>query len=310
MQHTSNGRRRRTATHRARNACGVLLFAVAGVSVTAQPATTPRDPSPARLVEIVREAAARLHDTPGMQRSYNAFLEANRLPDSEPLRSRFCTVRILFEATRDAGLWNLHWAITNREPNSENVWRQWAGLRRVAFVMPTATAECDELSALFAFLARQAGVPGVGMLWPTSNHTVAVWSIATPAGRGTRVVVPTTQIFLDESDMLGTRTFDPWKQRAIYEYIRQDAPASLRLPARLMTFLREQIDRYAGAGDSILQRLRYLRAAVFNGTATPGEAAMSAAVLLPTCTNPEDRSALDHFVHDIMLTEEEGAGGG
>ncbi len=286
----------------------VIVHLAASIAMIAQPAAppvapSPAAPSPARLVEIIREAAARMRDAPGMRRSYDAFLEANGLPDGEPLHSRFCTIRILFEAARDAGFWNLHWAITNREPNSDNVWRRWAGLEHPAAGVPTATAECDELSALFAFLARQLGVRGVGLFWPTSNHTVAVWVIPTSSGREARIVVPTTQIFLSEADRFGTRTFDPWKQRTIHEYNRQDAPSTLRLPARLITFLGRQIDHYAGADDDILQRLRYLRAAVFDGAATPGEAAMSAAALLPTCTTDEDRNALDHFVRDIKTVE-------
>lgn len=311
MQHTSADNRWHTATCRVGHARRMLLAVAVNVAVSvavsvalfAQPATAPRESSPSRLVQIVREAAARMRETSGMRQSYDAFLEANGLPDGEPLRSRFCTIRILFEATRDAGLWNLHWSITNREPNSDNVWHQWAGLEHPASNAPTATAECDELSALLAFLARQSGVRGVGLFWPTSNHTVAVWAIPTPSGRDVRIVVPTTQIFLSETDRFGTRTFDPWRQRTIHEYNRRDAPATLRLPARLMTFLSRQIERYAGADDAVLQRLRYLRAAVFNGTTTPGEAAMSAAALLPTCTTEENRSALEHFVHDINAAE-------
>jgi len=86
---------------------------------------------------------------------------------------------------------------------------------------PTATAECDELSALFAFLAGRAGVRSIGLLWPYPNHTVAVWTVGS-----VRVVIPTTQIFLEESDYWGTKKFDPWRQKAIYEYIRRDVPDS------------------------------------------------------------------------------------
>jgi hypothetical protein len=72
-------------------------------------------------------------------------------------------------------------------------------------VTATASAECDELSALDAFLAGRAGVKGVGLFWPFANHTVAVW-VVRPAERPViRLVVPTSQIFLKETDSLGPR---------------------------------------------------------------------------------------------------------
>ncbi len=91
-------------------------------------------------------------------------------------------VRLLFEATRDAGFWNVHWTITDQPPNSDNVWRQWGGIRKVSLLEPTASAECDELSALYAFLVEREGVKGVGLFWPYANHTVAVW-VLRPASR-------------------------------------------------------------------------------------------------------------------------------
>src|SRR6185295_3255117 len=109
---------------------------------------------------------------------------------------------------------------------------------------PTAAAECDELSALFAFLVRAAGVHGVGLLWPARNHTVAVWELH-PAGQpALRIVVPTSQTFPTETDRFDTTTFDPWRQRAIHEYTRRDAAADLALPPALLRFFLAQAARY------------------------------------------------------------------
>src|SRR5215210_5563571 len=220
------------------------------------------EPTLARLIEAVREKAKALESTSGMQLGFKTFTAANKLKPNQVSQSDFAVVRLLFESTRDAGLWNLHWKITDLEPNSDKVWKQWGSVRSAsawAPTAPTAIAECDELSALFAFLARRAGVRGVGLFWPYSNHTVAVWTVQPKV----RVVVPTTQIFLEESDLFGTRRFDPWTQKNIYEYTRRDAPDNLVIPSPLFDFFLTQMDKYGGARDSTLQRLRYLRDAVF-----------------------------------------------
>ncbi|MFL6198231.1 MAG: hypothetical protein ACJ76J_03560 [Thermoanaerobaculia bacterium] len=252
------------------------------------------EPTLARLVEAVREKAKALEATTGMQLGFRTFTAANKLNPEQVSRSDFAVVRLLFESTRDAGLWNLHWRITNLEPSSDNVWKQWGSARGPAAWVPTATAECDELSALFAFLARRAGVKGVGLFWPYSNHTVAVWTVRPTV----RVVVPTTQIFLAENDLFGTRKFDPWTQKNIYEYTRRDAPDNLSIPSPLFDFFLSQMDKYGGASDLTLQRLRYLREAVFRRQLTRAQAAAAALAIVPG--SPEDGAAVRHFARDVQ----------
>jgi hypothetical protein len=266
-------------------------LAVLAVLLSARAAEA--QPTLARLVEAVRGKAKALETSSGMQLGLKALASANKLNPEQISRSDFAVVRLLFESTRDAGLWNLHWTITDLEPNSDNIWKQWGSVRQAAAWAPTATAECDELSALFAFLARRAGVKGVGLFWPYSNHTVAVWT----ARPQVRVVVPTTQIFLEESDLFGTRRFDPWKQRNIYEYTRRDAADTLVLPQPLYDFFLSQMDKYGGASDATLQRLRYLRDAVFRKQLTRAQAAAAALALVPR--SPEDGAAVRHFARDL-----------
>lgn len=254
------------------------------------------EPTLARLVEAVREKAKALEATPGMQLGFRTFTAANRLNADQVSRSDFAVVRLLFESTRDAGLWNLQWRITDLEPNSDNIWKQWGSARSPAAwvpTAPTAIAECDELSALFAFLARRAGVKGVGLFWPYTNHTVAVWMVRPTV----RVVVPTTQIFLAENDLFGTRRFDPWTQKNIYEYTRRDAPDDLAIPPPLYEFFLSQMDKYGGASDLTLQRLRYLREAVFRRQLTRAQAAAAALAIVPR--SPEDGAAVRHFARDM-----------
>jgi hypothetical protein len=153
--------------------------------------------------------------------------------------------------------------MTDQPPNSDRIWSQWKTLGRPSYLEKTATAECDELSALFSFLVARAGVKGVGLFWPYPKHTVAVWSIRTANGETIGVVVPTPQIFLTENDSFGTRGFDPWRQKTIYDYGRRDVPDSLELPKPLFDFFVTQAEKYGGASTAALQQLRKLRDAVF-----------------------------------------------
>lgn len=142
--------------------------------------------------------------------------------------------------------------------------------------VPTATAECDELSALYAFLVVRAGVKNVGLFWPAENHTVVVWVLYSVGAPVVRVGVPTSQIFLDESDTFDTKKFNPWRQKTIYEYTRRDIPDSFEIPRPLFDFFLQQADKYGGASSPTLQQLRYLREAVFLKSLTPEEAARTA----------------------------------
>lgn len=198
------------------------------------------------------------------------------VPDDDALYLDFVRVRTAFEATRAGGYWGLEWRVTDREPQSDHIWTQWRGLQPAGTTVPqtTAIAECDELSALFAFVARGLGLSKrsrVGLLWPTSNHTVAVWAFdapvdatAGPAGgprqREIRIVVPTSQIFLDSAEGLDTDGFDPWVQARIFDYTRRDAPEDLRLPATLARAFVLAVRAHGGTPGGVLQTQRNRRA--------------------------------------------------
>jgi hypothetical protein len=269
----------------------------------AQPTTSPEGVPLAQFVRTVREKAKTLENSSGMRLAFQSFLAAHHLPPNSVRYSDFVTIRLLYEATRDAGFWNMHWAITDQPPNSDRIWSQWKAVRRPSPSEPTATAECDELSALYAFLVERSGVKSVGLLWPTSNHTVAVWVLQPAMGPVIRVVVPTSQIFLEETDSFDTKKFDPWRQKTIYEYTRRDVPDAFELPKPLVDFFLKQIDIYGGASDATLQRLRYVRDAVFLGTWTTEQAARDAQnrrAALPAGST-EDAAALQNFATDMRL---------
>jgi hypothetical protein len=288
---------------------GISLFAGSS-GVDASPQTSAAQPAPSsqgvplgQFVNAIRQKAKTLENSSGMRVAFQSFLGAHHLSPGSVRYSDFVIIRLLFEATRDAGFWNMHWSITDQPPNSDRIWSQWKAVLRPSPSEPTATAECDELSALYAFLVERSGVKSVGLFWPAANHTVAVWVLQPAASPVIRVVVPTSQIFLEETDTFDTKKFNPWRQKTIYEYTRRDVPDSFELPKPLADFFLKQIDIYGGASDATLQRLRYVRDAVFVRTWTTEQAARDAqdrcAALAPGST--EDASALQNFATDMRL---------
>ena len=275
------------------------------VGWTADP-KPPQSVSPsdvAHLVSEVRSRSKALENSSGMRYSFHSFTVAYKIAPTSISYSDFVIVRLLYEATRDAGFWNMHWTITNMPPNSDQVWKQWKAVRTVSPLTSTASAECDELSALFAFLVERAGVRSVGLFWPYSNHTVAVWVLHPANGAEVRVVVPTSQVFLDVHDSFGTKKFNAWHQKTIFEYKRRDAPDSFELPKPLFDFFLQQVDKYAGASDSTLQEIRYLREGVFLKYWTADAAAQDALDRKRSLGSgpAEDLAAFQNFADDMRV---------
>jgi hypothetical protein len=141
------------------------------------------------------------------------------------------------------------------------------------------------------------------LLWPYPNHTVAVWSVHRANGPAIRVVIPTPQIFLTENDTFDTHKFDPWWQKTIYDYTRHDGPDSFELPKPLFDFFQSQLDKYGGVSTDVLQQIRNLREAAFQGSLTAEQAANEALRRTAAyASSQEDRAAFQHFAEDIRST--------
>lgn len=245
-----------------------------GVSTPAKPASSAPDATPqpfagradvdaGALFAVIAAELPALAAAPAVREDWRRLRLRHDLPEDDALYADFVRVRLAFEATRAGGLWGLEWRITDREPRSDAVWAQWRTAKAIVDAPPstTATAECDELSALFAVVAHGLGLSRrsrVGLLWPTANHTVAVWAFDAPGGREVRVVVPTSQIFLDDMQSLDTDAFDPWVQKRLYDYTRRDA-AQTRLPAPLARRFVAEARRSGGLSRGDLQALRNRR---------------------------------------------------
>lgn len=216
----------------------------------------------ALFAALVAELPA-LAAAPSVREDWRRLRLHHGLPEDDALYADFVRVRLAFEATRAGGLWGLEWRITDRAPRSDSVWAQWRTAKASADALPTTTAiaECDELSALFAVVAHGLGLSRrsrVGLLWPTANHTVAVWAFDAPGGREVRVVAPTSQIFLDDAQGLDTDAFDPWAQKRLYDDTRRDA-AQARLPASLARRFVAEARRSGALSRGGLQALRNRR---------------------------------------------------
>lgn len=178
------------------------------------------------------------------------FLSTTQQPSAgfvthSPSFGEYLRVKLVFEAARAGGYWNFLWDITRKPPSSKAIWSQLASLgSKVAENQPTAVAECDELSAMFAFLARKLGVHNVGLVWQVVGHTVAVWRAPKKGGGYVKVVVPTSQVFLDEKQSLVTKMFRTFPPKRFRPYRAKDVAMSLLLSRDVVHFFLQRARRY------------------------------------------------------------------
>jgi hypothetical protein len=241
----------------------VLAWVTAGLFLAA-PAVAPDTATVDALVAGLEREIVALDPSPAVRADFARLARDHALATDDRTRGEYLRVKTVFEATREAGWWRLAWAITDRQPQSDAIWSDW---RAIGGNVPriTATAECDESSALVSLLLRRLGVRSVGLFWPQSNHTVAVWKATARDGTEARIVLPTSQVFLEPEDGFDTRAFDPKRQRTIYDYARADVKGSDTISPALARFFLEQVRRYASAADDTQRRLRVLRSRFMAG---------------------------------------------
>src|ERR1700756_3571789 len=123
-----------------------LVFLIATAAARGQGPAISSTMQLSQVVSALREKSKTLAASSGMRHDFQLFAAAHNLPSESIRYSDFVFVRLLFESTRDAGFWNMHWAITDQPPNSDRIWHQWKGVVNPSFRVPTAIAECDDLS--------------------------------------------------------------------------------------------------------------------------------------------------------------------
>jgi len=240
---------------------------------------------------------------PAISEEYSTFVTARAFSTDNPkLKQDYRRLRLLFEALRDGGFWHLRWAITDKEPSSQFIWKYW--LRdevRPGFAEPSATAECDESSALFGMLARHLHVYNVGLFYPTWNHTIAVWAPLEGKAKKPLVQLPTTQIFLDCEAGFDQTTFRTGLKN-IERYPNWDVRANTHVPAARAEWLLHQVRVYSMASPALWSLMRAKRAFAMRssmGACTKARAAWYAQ--LNASLTDGDRSALK-----VLATEELG----
>jgi hypothetical protein len=285
----------------------LLILTFVSFTIPAVPPANPAKTVSAKvLFERLSSKLAGMPKSNSVMKDFNAFSMRHSLKQDESQYNEYARVKILYEATRDAGTWGIHWKITNEEPSSKKIWLQWQHLKgNIQYTRPTAIAECDEISALFAYIAKKIGIRGIGLFWPTSNHTVAIWFMKPKPNTEVRVIVPTTQIFLQDSDYFDTNKFDPWHQKSVWEYNGKDILDNAEMPEELADFMISQLVRYGGASEKTYQYIRYLRDCVFRDYLTPSAAASRAQQDQASVAkgSPEDTMAIASFIEDMKITE-------
>ena len=252
-----------------------------------------------REIEVLKSSAA-------MKREFTGFAKKHELdPDDTAQYEDYVTVKVVFEATRDAGLWWIQWDITNREPISTNIWNQWKDAGRELH-RPAAVAECDELSALFSFLATQLGVKNTGLFWPVWNHTISVWRVENTHGRIERILIPTSHIFLDYEDgfdHIDNPEFDPYAAKALYDYTQHDVNPDFTIPGERANDFIMQIRKYGRATTETLHYLSYRRREFMGNPDSCRDIINSVAdekSVLENKDAPEpDIAAMQRFINDL-----------
>jgi hypothetical protein len=216
------------------------------------------------FVGELRDIASELAGNANVQAAHTQLLNEHALTDAQVPLESFSRTRLVFESARDGGLWDLRWAITDQMPWSDRIWQQWtaraseleAALPKLeGEAGPSAEAECDELSALFALLVRDLSVNGkVALHWPYWNHVVAVWEVPRDKRHVARIVVPTSQVFLSPEAGLGTRQLPT--ERVLFAYARRDLKFDAEIPGALARFLLGRSRALGGLSSEVLSARR------------------------------------------------------
>jgi hypothetical protein len=273
-----------------------LPFAAAG-----QPRGRGEGANGVAFAVLLERIAAELGQVPAnkYRADYAAFVSRHSIaaPD-DALLSDYLRLRMLNEAVRDGGIFRLRWDITNQEPSSKRIWAQWIKAPVTeTFGVASAVAECDEVSGLLGLLAKRLDVSGVGLFYPTWNHTIAAWQPKLAGGQHTTLVlIPTTQIFLDCRDSFDTTSFKTARQ-SIQTYPLRDVRDTVVIPLARADWLIGELHAYVKASPDLLSLLRLRRAlAMGSSVGICNDERQRLASALVGHLDADDEAALRHFV--------------
>jgi hypothetical protein len=257
------------------------------------------------LVTELRKQAKRLEQTPIMQVEYEQFTKIFTIEPSRENYEQFVIVKMLFECTRDSGLWHISWEETHLPPKSDEIWRQWTENNNINYNTDlTAIAECDEIAALYAFLCGKLGVRGVGLYWPTYHHSIAAWNVKNRDNVIKRVLIPTSYVYFANRGYFGRTGYKPVMFDTIYEYIREDVDDELQISAELAQFMVVQPQKYCTSSEITLHRLKTIRESVWNEKYSKETALKVTKSFMAECRSKpgikDDIAALGQFKQDFL----------
>jgi hypothetical protein len=261
------------------------------------------------LVAELQKQAKRLEESLIMQTEYKEFTEIFNVEPTPENFGHFVIAKMLFECTRDSGLWHISWEETHLPPGSDEIWRQWIELDDINLNSDfTAKAECDEIAALYAFLCGKMGVGGVGMYWPTYHHAIAAWNVKNRDNIIKRVLIPTSQIYLANRGYFGKTGYQPVYYDEIYEYIREDVDDEFSIPGKLAQFFVVQPQKYCTASERTLHRMKTIRESVWEEKYSRETALKVTKGFMAECRSKpgikDDALALGQFKKDFLGNRE------
>ena len=261
------------------------------------------------------EASAEDVSIDAFRRSLDEAIDKADAPWIDSDRARFCTkhqlsceapefvkefkrVRLLFEATRDGGFFRLRWQVTNKEPSSADIFRAWQKVRPLS--VPSATAECDELSALFAYLARGVGVADAGLWWPRWNHVVSLWKPKHAGPNAPTVMLPTSQIFLACDQSFDSNGFGTAPKK-VNPYVQRDLKGPVS--RELVNALTGAISTYAPLRPALLDAMRLHRAERYDSSTDDCTATRATLISKLSALTPGESTALLAYAKDELGLE-------
>jgi len=128
----------------------------------------------------------------------------------------------------------MHWTITNQEPVSPKFGSS-GGDQKSVLREPDGSADAMSFLRCYSFLVTRSGVREWGYSGRITSHGCSL-GVASSKGADIRVVVPTSQIFL-EVTIPSTQQVRSVAQKSIHEYTRRDVQTLSSSPATFRFFL-------------------------------------------------------------------------
>ena len=112
----------------------ILLFSLPSIFIALASSAHADAISLKQLLNDLDEIATTiLEPSDTLKHEFETLQKTHGIANNDKNYHDFVRVRLAFEATRDSGLWQLRWAITDKEPNSDSIWQQWDSVSELKY---------------------------------------------------------------------------------------------------------------------------------------------------------------------------------